>query len=115
MKKKKLLRKIIILLLLLSPIINLWFSSLYYDIHSKYTNKDAIPGIVLNHLSDVMTNDKQEYFGDYFLQVDGTNSINYKLSKEGERSLDQTTGEGKQKYMYSEIQNNTEKTYDPAL
>ncbi len=112
MKKGNSFRSIIVILLFLSTIINLWVNSLYYDIHSKYTNKNAIPGIVLNHLRDVMTKDKKEYFGDYFLQTDGTNSINNNYQKSNEKTFDQDVSDTDTKFVYSKKDYNKQKIYN---
>lgn len=88
MKKIRIL--LISLLVLLGMItFNFWMNSAYYAIHSKYTSQDEVPGIIVDHLDDVMYDVKEEYFGDYFLQVDGKKSINYKLTDSEERVLSQ--------------------------
>lgn len=87
---KKILILLISLFVLLGMIIlNLDMNSPYYAIHSKYTSQDEVPGIIVDHLDDVMYDVKEEYFGDYFLQVDGKKSINYKLTDSEERVLSQ--------------------------
>lgn len=55
-------------------------NSPYYAIHFKDTSQDEVPGVIVDHLDNIMNGGKSEKFGDYFLQVDGNKSINYKLT-----------------------------------
>ena len=54
---------------------NFWINSAYYAIHSKGTTPNEVPGILADHLDNVMNGVKNEKFGDYFLQVDGISSL----------------------------------------
>ena len=80
-------------------IFNFWINSAYYAVHSKYTSQDEVPGIIVDHLDNIMNGGKSEKFGDYFLQVDGIKSINYKLTDSDERVLSQESS-GLSDYYY---------------
>ncbi|MFV8064710.1 hypothetical protein [Streptococcus hyovaginalis] len=103
---KKILILLISLFVLLGIIIfNLRVYSLYYAIHSEYSSEDEVPGLVLEHLDDVMMDFRTEYFGDYFLQVDGSSSIVYRMGKDDERSFDEETS-SLSDYYYTKSENN---------
>lgn len=109
MKKRRAL--LISLIVLIGIIIfNLDMNSPYYAIHSKYTSKDEIPGLILRHLDDVMVGIRREYFGDYFLQSDGTNSIVYRMGKDDKRSFNEETS-SLSDYYYTKSENNKEFIY----
>lgn len=111
-KRNKLVISLFLSIFILFPFYNLSSYSLYYSINSKYTQKNEIPGILLNHLSDIMTEQKKEYLGDYILQVDGTNSIYYRVSKNNEKSINQDVSDAKHKYYYVEKYGNKQKLYN---
>lgn len=111
-KRNKLVISLFLSIFILFPFYNLSSYSLYYSINSKYTQKNEIPGILLNHLSDIMTEQKKEYLGDYILQVDGTNSIYYRVSKNNEKSINQDVSDAKRKYYYVEKYGNKQKLYN---
>ncbi|GAB6636115.1 hypothetical protein BOVMAS18_14780 [Streptococcus uberis] len=110
-KRNKLVISLFLSIFILFPFYNLSSYSLYYSINSKYTQKNEIPGILLNHLSDIMTEQKKEYLGDYILQVDGTNSIIYKFSKEEEKTFNQES-DNLSAFYYTKIKNGTEYLYN---
>ncbi|WP_457775689.1 hypothetical protein [Streptococcus uberis] len=58
-----------------------------------------------------MTEQKKEYLGDYILQVDGTNSIIYKFSKEEEKTFNQES-DNLSAFYYTKIKNGTEYLYN---
>lgn len=80
--------------------LNLSMNSLYYVIHSKYTSKDEVPSIIVDHLNDVMTGLRREYFGNYRLQVDGSSYITYKYNSKNQRRMRQGGGY-KGSYFYT--------------
>lgn len=109
MKKIRIL--LISLLVLLGMItFNFWLNLPYYVVHSKYTSQDEVPGIIVDHLDDVMVRVRREYFGDYFLQADGTHSIVYRMGKDDERSFEEETS-SLSDYYYTKSENNKEFIY----
>lgn len=117
MKEKKLkIKKIMItlffVLVILIPTYNMCTNSLYYAVHSKYTNKQKVPGLLLDHLTDIMKEKKKEKFGEYFLQSDGTNSIYYRGSKNNKKSINQDVSDARRKYYYVEKYGNKQKLYN---
>ncbi|AXJ14110.1 hypothetical protein [Streptococcus pluranimalium] len=110
MKKRRIL--LISLFVLLGMVIfNFWINSAYYAVHSKYTSQDEVPGVIIDHLDDIMIGVRNERFGDYFLQVDGSSSIDYKFSEEGEKSLDNIGGY-KGSYFYTKSKNGVTYIYN---
>ncbi|WP_242257698.1 hypothetical protein [Streptococcus thoraltensis] len=103
MKKRR--RLVVSIICILGFILfNFWINSAYYAIHSKGTTPNEVPGILADHLDNVMNGVKNEKFGDYFLQVDGISSIDYNLGKDNEQTLRQSNG-GNYSYFYTKKKN----------
>ncbi|AUW96700.1 hypothetical protein [Streptococcus pluranimalium] len=107
MKKRRIL--LISLFVLLGMIIfNFWLNSTYYAIHSKYTSQDEVPGIIVDHLDDVMYDTKYEHFGNYFLQTDGSKSISYNITT---NVIGRSFGQESLGYYYLKEEKNKEFKY----
>ncbi|GAB6636114.1 hypothetical protein BOVMAS18_14790 [Streptococcus uberis] len=59
LKIKKIMISLFLVFVILIPTYNMCTNSLYYAVHSKYTNKQKVPGLLLDHLTDIMKEKKK--------------------------------------------------------